>query len=34
MTIKKCDMLVSSYLLDGFQHGTPSLPGLGILSDT
>lgn len=32
--IKECETLAKSYLLDGLQHGTPSLPGLGVLSDT
>lgn len=28
------EMLVRGYLLDGFQHGPPALPGFGILPDT
>jgi hypothetical protein len=25
---------IDSYLLDGLQHGPPSLPGLGVFPDT
>lgn len=30
----RSEMLVRGYLLDGFQHGPPPLPGFGALPDT
>lgn len=35
LTVQSCAVLhTDSYLLDSFQHGPPSLPGLWVFSDT